>query len=357
MALDETLASALVAVAIGVATLGAAERAVADETTAKKKTASLGWARLEGADACVATRDLAEGVEKILGRSVFVSASQADLSIEGRIEKRTEGPGFKATLTVSSAKGEPLGSRDLSTDQPDCHALDEEVELAIALMVDPEAALGPKPDATATPTASATSAPTAPPVKTVFVPVPTPPPPAPDPWRGDIAAGGAFGFGQLPSISLGVVAAGSLEPPWLFPLEGTLTFFVPQTTELPRGATATFFAFQGAGYACPLATRGTFWSVRVCGGIEGGFIAESSEGFDYEDPNESGLRGTFGAGLRGRADFRVAGPFGFAIAANLMVPILRDQFVYRAADGSEVNVFQVAPVTGTLEPMAVLAFP
>jgi hypothetical protein len=349
--------------AIFLLALGGGRAAAGDAPS--KKTASLGWSRLEGADGCIATRDLAQGVEKLLGRSALVSASQADLAIEGRIEKRAPGPGYHATLTVSSSKGDPLGSRELSTESSDCRALDAEVELAVALMIDPEAALAPP---TAAPSASASAPPvvsapptasvTAPPARTVYVPVPAPPPPpAPEPWRGDLAAGVAVGFGHLPEVSPGVVIAGSLEPPWLFPLEGTLTFFPPVGVDLVRGARVELMAFEGAGFACPIAYREDVWSIRVCGGLQGGFLAVSSTGFDVVPPDENGLRGTLGAGVRGRVDFRIVGPLGVAFAADFMVPFIRDQLVYRKPGGAEANVFQVAPVTGALDGFATLQFP
>ena len=153
------------------------------------------------------------------------------------------------------------------------------------------------------------------------------------------------------------MVAGSLEPPWLFPLEGTLTLFFPVGVDLPRGARVELMAFEGAGFACPLAYREDFWAVRVCGGVQGGFLAISSTGFDVVPPEENGLRGTVGAGLRGRVDFRIAGPFGLALAANFMVPFIRDQFVYTKPGGAQANVFQLAPVTGSLDGFATLQFP
>ena len=56
------------------------------------RTSSLSWLRMPGADACIATQALARSVEERLGRHVFVSASAADVSVEGRIEKRGKGP-------------------------------------------------------------------------------------------------------------------------------------------------------------------------------------------------------------------------------------------------------------------------
>src|SRR5689334_7531634 len=46
-----------------------------------QRTSSLSWVRLPGAETCIPTQTLAERVEQRVGRQVFVSASQADLSL------------------------------------------------------------------------------------------------------------------------------------------------------------------------------------------------------------------------------------------------------------------------------------
>ncbi len=69
------------------------------------RTSSLSWIRLPGADACVSTQDLARDVEARLRRPVFVSPAQADVSVEGHIEPRAPGPGWKATIALRDAKG------------------------------------------------------------------------------------------------------------------------------------------------------------------------------------------------------------------------------------------------------------
>src|SRR5690348_567896 len=66
------------------------------------RTSSLSWVRLPGAEGCVATQTLARAAEDRLGRSVFVSAAQADVSVEGRIEPK-RGGGFHAVLTLRDA--------------------------------------------------------------------------------------------------------------------------------------------------------------------------------------------------------------------------------------------------------------
>src|SRR5258708_255178 len=50
----------------------------------KGRTSSLSWLRMPGSDSCIATQALARSVEERLGRRVFVSAAEADVSVEGR---------------------------------------------------------------------------------------------------------------------------------------------------------------------------------------------------------------------------------------------------------------------------------
>ncbi len=302
------------------------------------------------------TRELAEGVEKILRRPVFVSAAQADLAIEGRAEKVATG--FKATLSVSDKDGKALGTRELTTDKPDCHALDEQVELAIALMVDPDAALAP-PEPPPKKEEPPPPKPPPPIEKKVYVPVPVPAPKEKeeDPWRGDVFAGFSLGFGWLPRVAPGAHVGSSIDPPWFFPVEVTLKFFAPQTVEAPRGASVLFYSFQGAALGCPLTYGGAIGEIRACGGLEGGFLVGDGEGFETEIDDVSAIRGQLGATVKGRADFKIVAPLRLGLATGVTVPFFRDEFVYQTAGGGEVLVFQQAPVAGTIDLYAMLAFP
>ena len=87
----------------------------------KKRTSTLGWDRLPGADGCIATQALARAVEGRLGRKVFVSPAEADVSVEGRAEKK--GQGFSATIVLRDAEGKVLGTRSLEKAGASCDAL------------------------------------------------------------------------------------------------------------------------------------------------------------------------------------------------------------------------------------------
>lgn len=323
--------------------------------TEKPKTATLGWARLDGAESCIGTQELAQRVERLLGRAVFVSPSSAELAIEGRVGRTPEG-GFKAVLGVASASGASLGTRELVATT--CAELGETVELAIALMIDPDAKLDggapAKPDPIEDGGPKVVE-------KKVFVPVyvPTPSPPKkePLPWRGEVSAGFALGFGWLPTISPGVFGGAGLEPPFFIPLESEITFFAPHDEEVAGAAFVRFYSLQGAGFACPLDFKGSLGGLRACAGLEGGFLVADSEGFAYEDKDESGVYGMFGAVLRGRGTLHVAGPFRLGLGAELNVPFFRPELFYRDKRGADVTLFQPAPVLGKVSALALFAFP
>ena len=321
------------------------------------KTASLSWTRLEGAQGCIGTRDLAQAVETLLGHPVFVSASQAEVSIEGRAEPQSAG-GYRATITVSSKSGQPLGTRELASEKGDCRALDEQVALAVALIIDPEAALAPK--TAKEPERPRSGGEAEPRVIEKRVPVYVPvrvegpaPPPRPS-WRGDVFAAAAVGSGTLPDPSFAAVVGASLDPPWLLPLETVISVVAPQHASAPRSARVSFFVAHAGLFACPLAKRGEVFAARVCGGGEAGVITAVGEGFDSDG---AGVRAQLAVAARARLSVKVAGPFALAAAVAGSVPLRRERFVYRDPSGAAVELFRVPAVAARGELGLELRFP
>jgi hypothetical protein len=97
-------------IVLAVVTAGVAARAD------PPRTSSLTWTRATGAEDCIGALDLARAVEERLGRPVFVSASSAQLTIDGRIERRASSQGWRAVVTLRSAKGEDLGVLDYDSE-------------------------------------------------------------------------------------------------------------------------------------------------------------------------------------------------------------------------------------------------
>ncbi|MCA9605485.1 MAG: hypothetical protein KC619_07810, partial [Myxococcales bacterium] len=107
------------------------------------RTSSLSWVRLEGAEGCIASAALAQAVEARLARDVFVSAADAGLAVEGRVER--DGEIWRAHIEVVDAAGTSLGERSLESAEASCDQLGELATVTIALMIDPLTAPEPAP--------------------------------------------------------------------------------------------------------------------------------------------------------------------------------------------------------------------
>jgi hypothetical protein len=129
-------------------------------------TYALAWVRAEGAEQCPTGRVLVTEVERRLGRPVF--SAEAERSFE--VEVTRFGDTYRSDVYVRDASGHTIGHRSLQSDEPGCSALVNATALAIALVIDPEAAAHEPPPSTGV-------AAFEPPV--VALPPPPPPPPPP----------------------------------------------------------------------------------------------------------------------------------------------------------------------------------
>lgn len=343
------------------ATDARADDAAAAAKAEPKKTSSLSWARLEGAETCIGTHDLALRVEGLLHRHAIVSAAEADLSIEGRVEKMPKG--FRATIVVAKSSGDIVGKREIESQEPACRALDEPVALAVALMIDPEGALAPPPE---TRPPDPPPAPPAPPkviVKehTVYVPVPVKPAPKRRLYRFEGYVGGIVGLGITP-FGGGIMAGAVLDPPWFVPFEVTSSLLLAERSTpsvVPQGASAAttgklrFWQLEGSAYVCPLAGHRGAFQGALCAGGQAGFVASSGSGFVRDDAR---LRPLLSGALRGRAGLWFF-PLSLTIGATLSVPVVRDTYLYRDAAGAEKKLFESAPVAGLFDLSVGFKFP
>ena len=126
-------------------------------------TYALSWVRGEGAEECPAGRALVAEVERRLGRKVF------DVSAERSFEVQVTSSGgrYHSDVYVRDAVGQAIGHRTLDSDEPGCGALFGATALAIALVIDPDAAQREASDGQG--------------VAAFEAPVPAPPPPPPAP--------------------------------------------------------------------------------------------------------------------------------------------------------------------------------
>ncbi|MEM9196195.1 MAG: hypothetical protein AAGF12_43935, partial [Myxococcota bacterium] len=99
--------------------------------------ASFVWVRGAGAEACASTASLQVEVAERLGRDPF--QPPITQHIEG-IVRRSEGT-FVATLYNRDPEGALVGEREFRSEAEDCDGLAAAVVLAVALAIDPEAAL------------------------------------------------------------------------------------------------------------------------------------------------------------------------------------------------------------------------
>lgn len=315
------------------------------------QTASLSWVRLSGAEGCIGTRALAQAVEGRLSRAAFVSAARADLTIEGRVEP-AGGGGWRAVFAVTDAGGALLGTREIATPAPRCDVLDDDLALAIALMIDPNAILSPGvPAPLPVPIAPAPAPPApAPQVIVQRILIPTAPRPAPpaEPWRVDLQAGPILGLGLLPALSAGATVRARLTPPQFIALELGAVLWAPNEASSggPSGGFGTRFTFsEGIVAACPL-TIGTATRLSMCAGARIGAMSTAGFGFDLA---LSDARATASGALDARLIQRIVGPLAAGVGLALVVPFVRDKFYYTDANGEDRGVFRMAPLAGAVE--------
>lgn len=152
----------------GAFALLSSEQARAAEPAAAPTTYGLSWVRAEGAEDCPTGRVVAAEVERRLGRAVF--DVNAERSFE--VEVTRFGKIYRGDVFVRDSAGKTIGHRLLESDEPGCSALVNATSLAIALVIDPDAATRePAPGSSV----AAFEAPPAAPSP------PSPPPPAPAP--------------------------------------------------------------------------------------------------------------------------------------------------------------------------------
>jgi hypothetical protein len=337
------LLTALTALA-AVAGLASAGEARADEG---KRTSSLAWVRLEGAEACIAGSALARRVEERLRRKVFVSAADADISVEGSIGRDPKG-GFRAVLRVTARDGTVLGSRDVETRSPRCDAIDEKLALIVSVLIDPD----PSDDEPA-PDAAAPSPP--PPVveRERVVIVHDPAPTKVEEWRFELTVAATGLAGLQPGVGLGLAPSVLLHPPRFWGVLIGGGFAASTTSDVVRGASAEASLADGVLALCPLdAAKGPV-EATACAGALVGALRSRGVGFDTTASTSSVVAGPLAAG---RVTLAIAGPAVAYLAANLVVPLAHAEIGYRTPAG-EGTLFRTSSVAGVGELGVGVRFP
>lgn len=99
--------------------------------------------RWKAPDECISPSELSELVEKKLGRSVF--GANPDYRVEGTMTGQAAEPKWRARVTVVSAQGDVLGSREV-VGSGDCRSLDERVAFIVTVSIDESVTEAPKPE-------------------------------------------------------------------------------------------------------------------------------------------------------------------------------------------------------------------
>jgi hypothetical protein len=319
----------------------------------ERRKASLQWVREPGAEGCVDGAELARRVEAKLGRSVFEAARDANLIIEGRAERRAEG--YRAELRTFEAAtaqdpgvgprpGAPLGSREVVSAQAGCEELSATVAVVLAVMIDPQGALGHVE-------------PTPPPPPAPVIAPPPPPQPvqppaaAPDTsrrTRPELSAFARAAYGHLPRWLWGGGAALELG----FRRWGGARFegaaFADRRLDLsgvPGAGTHVRVLYAGASY-CPLwGTRGRLRGAGCVGALAG---ALQSRGFGF-DVSKQGLSPLIDAAFSLRAALRLVGPLGLYFGGLLSVPLARTDLHASDARGVQHTLAEQGPLAIALD--------
>ncbi|HEX7604247.1 MAG TPA: hypothetical protein VF316_21665 [Polyangiaceae bacterium] len=314
------------------AVLGVVLGAASARAGEPSKPSSLSWVRLEGAESCITTQALARAVEARLGHAVFVSPSEAELSVEGSVGPIVGSVKWRATVALRGRDGQMMGTRTIESGEAECGALDDKLALAIAIMIDPEGALT-KHDPPPPP-------PPPPPVEhavTVYVPVPAPAPaPAPEAWHVEPQAGVGLYLGFTPQIGFGVFGAANVASPIAhigFRLAGH--FIVPNGIAVDTGRAEMWAALGSAAY-CPLFGEAGRMSSYLCVGGFAGLFHASGEGLPS---TRSGSLPLLGAVLDWSASVRLVGPLTAGATASLGVAIVRGHVAYTDASGRDTEVY------------------
>lgn len=319
---------------------------------AGERTSSLSWVKLDGADSCITTQDLAQAVEKRLERKVFVSASEADVSVEGHIQ-RSAGK-WRAVITIRDAEGKLLGTRDLDSAEKECSSLDEPLALVVSILIDPDAELDAPPQPAEPPSAKP---PPAPPPRVVvkrervLVPVERA---APEPWRVEASLGGAVALGLLPGAAPGVGAFVAVEPPHFIGLFVAGNYWLTRSIDAEGGAESDVSLAYAGGGACPLSFAEGRILYRLCAGVAFGSLQSKGKGFDVTENDEKLSAQLL---LPNRFLFRIAGPLALAAGVTVLVPLSRTELTYRTSDGVSHSLYDPSPVGGAADVGLALSFP
>jgi len=271
-------------------------------------------------EACPDERAIRAEVDRRLGRSSFAEEAPRSIVVLYRPPLRGR---RRARITVREGDGQ-ASTRDLSQDGPRCEGLSEAVALAVALVIDPDAALRPPPATAAAPADTPTVPISCPEAPATSCPecatCPSPSPPAataprrslPASWIA-LSAGVAVGVAPAPSLGVGLSAMVPLQAHWSLDLGASYLF--PVTTLDGTASIGRTVARVGA---C-LDTTPTWVQFGGCASVLGGamhLVALSLQ------PVEPGDRAWLGASAEAHARLLPGDRWVISAQARAVVPML-----------------------------------
>ncbi|MCY1083480.1 hypothetical protein [Archangium lansingense] len=289
---------------------------------------------------CIQAAPLARAVEERLGRTVF--GPEPEYLVDGVLERG--GPsGWKARLSLVDVRGNVLGSREVSTREEACSAIEPRLLLVMALMIDPTAALsGP---------ASTSPAPASPPVQEP-PPEPSPPesprprPEAPGPRMGGRAntlaatVSAGAGFGVVPGL------AGTV---WFVPGEWTWLVrmsLYPYESYTKDGGRLLLVSTGAETGVCPVSVGEGAWSVSGCATAGFSLVFAYSQGYE-QGRMEPLLRGDLG--LRARLERRLTHGTALQVGLGAGYGWLRPTVRLLKPDGTAEDLGLGLPVQGSVD--------
>jgi hypothetical protein len=235
-------------------------------------------------------------------------------------------------LLLTTPDGTRLGVRTLRTRAATCRALDEELALVVALLIDlPEediALLIPPPE------------PAAPLPPDPSEPAPASPPPSA--VRPGVWAGATGTLDALPGLAGALRVGAEIAPVAELPIEVGVAFFLPSSAARDGGG-ASFWAWSIRVGAC-LEAHVDVLALGGCAGVDVGAIEASGFGLDVAlHPTQPWADVSIAARVAVRL-----GPVELRVQPGVLVPFFRDAFAY--FDGRAVVLLhQAASVVPALD--------
>jgi hypothetical protein len=231
---------------------------------------------------CIQPADLSRAVEDKLGRQVFGPAPE--LTVDG-VMRAGNSPKWRAQFTLVDANGAVQGTREVTSDEASCAAMNPSLALIVAVMIDPRAAFGGAP----------VPEPSAPPMPEVRPePPPLPPPPPREIPRAEVGtevahpllhgSRGEVLFGAAGTLGLGVSAALGAQITvhirWGDAAAVEWWVGLMPRNELTRdGGLVAVHSLQTGLTLCPVHAEGSVALFTLCGGVAGTFMLTYSEGY------------------------------------------------------------------------------